>query len=133
MERRGSGPGCIIASLGLLLSCCLLPYLVSSVYSIVTAVLQVPAAPNWLWGDWLSTVVGENSTLYMIFAEGPVCCVGAIGLLILITGLILIIGSIGPGEQRDGEELYEEPFEEAYEETYDELYPAEDEYDEYAD
>jgi len=112
MEQRGCGLGCIIASLGLLLSCCLAPYLLSSIYSIVTAVLQVSAAPNWLWGDWLSTIFGESSGLYMIMAEGPICCVGGVGLLIVILGLMLMISGVGRSEE--------------YIETYDEDYVPED-------
>lgn len=103
MERRGCGLGCIIAGLGLMLSCCLVPYLISSIYSIITAVLQVPAAPNWLWGDWLNTTIfGESDMLYMILAEGPICCVGTISLLIVVLGLVLMISGIGQG----GEEYY---------------------------
>jgi hypothetical protein len=104
MERRGCGLGCIITGLGLLLSLCLLPYLVSSVYSVVSAMLQVPAAPNWLWGDWLNTLVGESDTLYMLLAEGPICCVGALGLLIIILGLVIAITSPGAAEVEVEEE-----------------------------
>ncbi len=105
MERRGCGLGCIIAGLGLVLSCCLLPYLVSSVYSIAAALLQVPAAPNWLWGDWLNTVVGDRELLYMLLAEGPICCVGAVGLLIIILGGVIIVTGMGrSGEEYVGEE-----------------------------
>ncbi len=60
MERRGCGLGCIIVGLGLLLSACLMPYLISSMYALVSTLLQVPAVPDWLWGDWLNTVVGES-------------------------------------------------------------------------
>lgn len=110
MERRGCGLGCIITGLGLLLSLCLLPYLVSSVYSVVSALLQVPAAPNWLWGDWLNSVAGESDALYMLLAEGPICCVGAIGLLIIILGLVIAISGSGREEVEFEEEYvsYEE-------------------------
>jgi hypothetical protein len=110
MERRGCGLGCIITGLGLLLSLCLLPYLVSSVYSVVSALLQVPAAPNWLWGDWLNSVAGESDALYMLLAEGPICCVGTIGLLIIILGLVIAISGSGPAEVEVEEEYisYEE-------------------------
>ncbi len=110
MERRGCGLGCLIAGLGLLLSLCLLPYLVSSVYSVVSALWQVPAAPNWLWGDWLNTVAGESDTLYMLLAEGPICCVGAIGLLIIVLGLVLAISGWGQEEYEIEEDYasYEE-------------------------
>jgi hypothetical protein len=104
MERRGCGLGCIITGLGLLLSLCLLPYLVSSVYSVVSALLQVPAAPNWLWGDWLNSVAGESDALYMLLAEGPICCVGAIGLLIIILGLVIAISGSGREEVEFEEE-----------------------------
>jgi hypothetical protein len=104
MERRGCGLGCIITGLGLLLSLCLLPYLVSSVYSVVSALLQIPAAPNWLWGDWLNTVAGESDALYMLLAEGPICCVGAIGLLIIVLGLVIAIS--GSGREYELEEEY---------------------------
>jgi len=79
----------------MLLSCCLLPYLISSIYSIITALLQVQAAPAWLWGDWINTLVGGSDTLYMFFAEGPICCVGSLSLLVLILGLVLGISSLG--------------------------------------
>jgi hypothetical protein len=98
MERRGCGFGCIVAWLGLALGCCLLPYLISSVYSVVTALLQIPSV-NWLWGDWLSTVIDPSSSLYMLLAEGPVCCVGAIALLITVLGLVMTISNLGQVEQ----------------------------------
>jgi hypothetical protein len=104
MERRGCGLGCIIAGLGLLLSCVLLPYIISSVYSILAALLQVPAAPNWLWGDWLNTVVGGNDLLYMLLAEGPVCSAAALTLLIIILGLVLILNSLARRGESDEEE-----------------------------
>lgn len=107
MERRGCGLGCIIAGLGLLLSVCLMPYLASSMYALASAMLQVPAAPDWLWGDWLNTVVGESDLLYMLMAEGPMCCVGAIGLLIVILGLVLMIVGLGQNDEYESEELYE--------------------------
>jgi hypothetical protein len=91
MERRSGTLGCIIVGLGLLLSCVLLPYFVSSAYSILAALLQVQAAPNWLWGDWLNTVVGRSDLLYMLLAEGPICCGAAITLLITILGLVLLL------------------------------------------
>ena len=99
MERQSCSLGCVILLLGLLLSCCLLPYLASSVYSVTSSVLQTPAAPNWLWGDWLSTIVDVDSDLYMILAEGPICCVGTIGLLIVILGLVLAISGMGRQEE----------------------------------
>lgn len=99
MQRQSCSLGCILLGLGALLSCCLLPYLVSSIYSIVTAVLQVEAAPDWLWGELLNSLVGGSDALYMILAEGPVCCVGALGLLIVILGLVLAVSGFGQVEE----------------------------------
>jgi hypothetical protein len=115
MQRRSCGPGCIVAFLGLALGCCLLPYLVSSIYSIVTALLQVPATATWLWGDWLSTVVGSNQTLYMILAEGPICCVGTLSLLVLILGLFMFLA--GPGQPQP---TLDEAYQDIYPEPWDE-------------
>ena len=98
MERTNSSLGCIVTSLGLILSCCLLPYLVSSIYSIVTTVLEVQGVPDWLWGDWLYSVVGDSGPVYMVLAEGPICCVGTLGLLIVIFGLILVINGMGASQ-----------------------------------
>ena len=112
MERRGCGLGCVIAGLGFVLGCCLLPYLLSSIYSIITSLLLVPAAPNWLWGDWIGTITGDSDALYMMLAEGPICCVGAVALLIVILGLVLMISGVGGGEQPQDQNLYE-----VYEET----------------
>jgi hypothetical protein len=111
MERRGYGLGCIVTLLGLALSCCLLPYLVSSIYAIVSAVLQVPGTPSWLWGDWLGSLVGTDTPLYMVLAEGPVCCVGALGLLIVILGVVATISAMGRREEEpSGEyEVYPDP------------------------
>lgn len=117
MQRQSCSLGCILLGLGLLLSCCLLPYLVSSIYSIVTALLQVPTAPEWLWGEWINALAGESEALYMLLAEGPICCVGGLGLLIVILGLVLAISGIGQPEETYIEEEY--PF---YPEAED-LYP----------
>lgn len=116
MERRGCSLGCIIFGLGLLLSCCLLPYLISSIYSIITALLQVNAAPAWLWGDWINTLVDGSDALYMFFAEGPICCVGSLSLLVLILGLVLGISSLGQAPTSQPTQQY----------TY---YPVVDEFD----
>jgi hypothetical protein len=109
MERRGCGLGCIVALLGLVLSCCLLPYLMSSIYSVVSAVFQVPGVPDWLWGDWISTwpLVSESDTLYMLLAEGPVCCAGTIALLIVILGVVAMIAGLGQGNEYTDEEEYD--------------------------
>jgi len=107
MERRGCGLGCIIAGLGLMLMLCLAPYLISSIYSIATTMLQVPGKANWLWGDWLNTVFGQDALVYMLFAEGPICCVGAVGLLIIILGIVMLISGLGQDEEDDSEEEYD--------------------------
>jgi len=99
MERRGCSLGCIIMALGLFLSLCLLPYLLSSIYAIVTALLNVEGVPDWLWGDWIYSLVGDNGALYMILSEGPICCVGALGLLVIILGLVLTISGSGVPEE----------------------------------
>ena len=111
MERRGCGLGCIIAALGLAVSCCLLPYLVSSLYSVVASVLQVSHAPDWLWGDLLNEVAESGSFFYMLFAEGPICCVGTLALLIVILGAVLVITSLGQREEEEGAEEEYEPYE----------------------
>jgi hypothetical protein len=95
-----------------MLSIFLLPYLISSIYAIVSKVVQVPGTPNWLWGDWLSTLASGNRTLYMILAEGPICCAGTLGLLIVILGVVMMISSLGQDEEyfdKDEYELDEEP------------------------
>jgi hypothetical protein len=107
MERRGCGLGCIIAALGLVLSCCLFPHLVSSVYALVSTLLANSTSPTWLWGDWLGTAVGTDSLLYIILAEGPICCAGIIALLIIILGVVAVISSSSASEQEP--EVYEEP------------------------
>ena len=117
MQRRGCGLGCVITLLGLALSCCLLPYLVSSVYSVVSAVLQVEGTPSWLWGDWLSSTFGTEGPLYMILAEGPICCVGILGLLIVILGVVMLISGSSPGEPEYEDEAY-----------YDDEYASEEEW-----
>ena len=110
MERRGCSLGCIIALLGLVMSCCLTPYLFSSVYAIIGSMFNIPLPTTWIWGDWLSTLplFQESRALYMIVAEGPICCVGTVALLTAIMGIVLIIVSIGRGGGRhDDYEYYE--------------------------
>jgi len=114
MERRGCSLGCIVALLGLILSCCLLPYLLSSMYSLITAVLPMETASNWLWGDWLSTlpVIGDSQALYMIFAEGPICCAGTLAFLLLMVGLVALIINLGREEEiydDENPEVYQQP------------------------
>jgi hypothetical protein len=89
-SRQGCGVGAAVLLLGLVMSVCLLPYLISSVYSVASAVFQTPAPANWLWGDWLSTIVAVDSPLYMVLAEGPICCAGALGLLTIVLGAVLM-------------------------------------------
>jgi hypothetical protein len=112
MERRGCGLGCIVALLAVTLSCCLLPHLISSIYSILGALLQVPAASTWLWGDWINTwpLVSESKGLYMLLAEGPICCASALALLLVLLGVVAMIVNLGPRE-----EGYEEEEEQTYE------------------
>ena len=97
MERRSYGLGCIIVGLGSLLGLCLLPHLVSAVYSVFAALFDLEAASQWLWGDWLSTVV-ENERWYMLLAEGPICCVGVATLIIIILGVVVWSGEAGSDE-----------------------------------
>ena len=123
MEQRGCGLGCIIAGLGLLLSCALLPYLISSIYSIVSALLQVPTPSTWLWGDWLNTIVDSSNPLYMVLAEGPICCVGTITLLFVILGAVLVISSVGPTDEYEYE--YDDEYGDEY--YYDEDYESQGE------
>jgi hypothetical protein len=101
MERRGLGLGVSIAGLGLILSCFLLPYLISSAYALVAALLQMQAAPKWLWGDWLNTVIGAEHPLYMFVAEGPICCAGIVGVMILMVGIVLAIGGLDEDDEYD--------------------------------
>jgi hypothetical protein len=113
MNRRQINLGCVVGALGLVLLCCLLPYLVSSVYSIVGAIVGVSTAPTWLWGEWVNQLAGQNDFLYMLFAEGPICGVGTIALLFVVLGLVLALGG---GERRveDEPEVTEEPLEPPY-------------------
>ena len=104
MERRGCGLGVTIAGLGLVLSCCLLPYLISSAYSMVAALFQVPAAPKWLWGDWLNTTIGGSDPLYMFLAEGPICVAGIMGFMIVMVGVVLAIGGMGEDDESHAED-----------------------------
>ncbi len=108
MQRQNWSLGCILLGLGALLSCFMLPYLVSSIYSIVTTLLQVSGTPEWLWGLWIRTLVGsEGDLLYMLLAEGPICCVGAIGLLIVILGLVLALSGPIRSEGAGGEDEFD--------------------------
>ena len=107
MERRGYSLGVSIAGLGLVLSCCLLPYVISSVYSIGVDLFQVPVSAKWLWGDWLNTTIGVSDPIYMVLAEGPICAAGLVGLMIVVVGVVLAIGGID-----EDDELYDEDEEE---------------------
>ena len=135
MKQRGCGLGCIVAFLGLVLSLCLFPYLLSSIYALITALLDVPGTPDWLWGDWLSTVIGENGILYMVLAEGPICCVGIIALLIVVLGTVMMIGGTRGGEKDRDEEEYGPYTKEQYEPYTEEEYEpyTEEEYEPYTE
>ena len=106
MNRRRDGLGWIVAGLGLLLCICLLPYLISSVYSVASTLLNVPAATRWLWGDWLSTVIAPDGMAYRLVVEAPVCCVGALGLLITVLGIVWLVSGREDGEPGAEEETY---------------------------
>lgn len=107
MNRRRGSLGWIVAGLGLLLCCCLVPYLISSVYSVASTLLQVPAATKWLWGDWLSTVINPNDPMYRLVVEAPICCGGAMGLLLAVLGIVWIAN----GGASEGQDLAEETYE----------------------
>ena len=107
MNRRRDGLGWIVAGLGMLLCICLLPYLISSVYSVASTLLNVPAATRWLWGDWLSTVIAPDGMAYRLIVEAPVCCVGALGLLIAILGIVWLVSGRVDGEPEAAVETYE--------------------------
>ncbi len=110
MERRGCGLGCIIIGLGLMLSLCIAPYLISSIYAMASTLIQASVPTDWLWGDWLNTAVGQNEILYMLLAEGPICCVGAIALLVVILGLVLMISGVGQDQEYASEEVESEEY-----------------------
>ena len=118
-QRRGYSLGCVVAALGLILSCCLAPYLISSVYSLVGAVLGTPGAPTWLWGEWTDRLAGGSDLLYVLLTEGPICGVGVIGLLIIVLGAVLILNGSGRSadDEAEGEEVSpDEPAADVYEE-----------------
>jgi hypothetical protein len=99
MERRTTNLGCIVAGLGGVLAACLLPYLISSVYSVAGTLLQQSTATRWLWGDWLSTFVDPRGDVYRLLVELPICCVGAVGLLVIVLGVALMLGVGEPDEE----------------------------------
>ncbi len=108
-ERRGVNLGCVVAGLGLLLSCCLLPYLISSVYSVVGALVNGAETPAWLWGELANRLAGESNLLYILLTETPVCCTGAAGLLIIILGVVLLLGGVGEPPIVQSQELEVSP------------------------
>lgn len=111
MERRGCGVGCIVAWLGLALSCCVLPYLLSSIYSLASAVIEGPTAVPWLWGEWLGQLVEVGSAPYVALAEGPMICAGGLILLIVVLGVILMITGVGRRQEYyDYDEETYEPY-----------------------
>jgi hypothetical protein len=101
MNRRRASLGWIVAGLGLVLCCCQLPYLISSIYSVASTLLQVPAATRWLWGDWLSTVFNPNDPMYRLVVEAPICCGGAIGLLLTVLGIVAVLNLAGSEDQEE--------------------------------
>lgn len=98
MDRRRGGLGWVVAGLGMLLCICLLPYLISSAYSVAGALFQVETATQWLWGDWLSTVLDPGNAAYRLLVEAPVCCGGAVGLLITVLGVVWLVSGRGDEE-----------------------------------
>jgi hypothetical protein len=46
--------------------------------------------------------------LYLILADGPICCAGIIALLIVVLGVVLMLS--GPGEENEPYEQEDEPF-----------------------
>jgi hypothetical protein len=107
MTRRNGVLGWVVAGLGLLLCCCLVPYLISSVYSVSSTLLQMPAATRWLWGDWLSTVIDPSGAMYRLMVEAPICCGGAVGLLLAVFGIVWVVNGVEGEEQEAAEETYE--------------------------
>jgi len=108
-ERRGLNLGCVVAGLGLVLSCCLLPYLVSSIYSIVGAVVNGSQTPTWLWGQLANKLAPDSNLLYILLTDAPICCVGTVGLLVVILGVVLLLGGRGEPPSEPGEELEVSP------------------------
>ena len=94
-ERRGVNLGCVVTGLGLVLSCCLLPYLVSSIYSVVGVLVNESGDLTWLWGELANRMAGESNLLYVFFTEAPICCLGTVGLLVIILGVVLLLGGTG--------------------------------------
>ena len=127
MERRGCGLGCIVAWLALALAICLLPYLVSSVYSIVSIAFDIPTPASWLYWDWIGTwpLVSENQTLYMLLAQGPMCCGGMLALLFVVLGAVMMITGTASDDDTDDYYEYEDDFDE--EDEYE--YEGEEEYE----
>ena len=113
-ERRGVNLGCIVAGLGLVLSCCLLPYLISSVYSVVGAVVDSSQTPTWLWGELANQLAGESNFLYILLTEAPICCVGTVGLLVIILGVVLLLGGQAERPATPGQDLEVSPDEPLY-------------------
>lgn len=114
MNQRATRPnlGCVIGGLGLVLLCCLLPYLVSSVYSLLGTMLGISAVPTWLWGEWVNQLAGRSDFLYMLLAEGPMCGVGIVALLFVVLGVVLALGrtEVGPDSTGTAEEPEEPPY-----------------------
>ncbi len=101
MDNRGSGLGCIVTGLGLVLVILLLPYLMSGAYSLANAFWQAGEAGTWLWGDWVNTWTKGDGILYMLLSEGPMCCGGGVALLILVVGIVAVISERSEEEEYD--------------------------------
>jgi hypothetical protein len=88
-----------------------LPYLLSSIYSLASAVLEGPTAVPWLWGEWLGQLFEVGSTPYVALAEGPMICAGGITLLIVVLGVVLMMTGVGRRQEfYDYDEETYEPY-----------------------
>jgi hypothetical protein len=109
----------------MILGVCLLPYLISSVYSLANALWDAGGAANWLWGDWINSLVDGDGALYMLLSEGPMCCVGALALLIIVVGVVSMISGADEDGELDAEGELEE-YEDWETEEGDEVFEEDD-------
>jgi fumarate reductase subunit D len=49
-------------------------------------------------------MIGADHPLYMFVAEGPICCAGIVGVMILMVGVALALGDIDDEDEHDAEE-----------------------------